>query len=251
MSFIAGGRAAAGTVTWQISGTVELVSETLIPGQYADGAQAIMDADVAAAGIAVGAPWSARVSFDPDAAGAEIDTGLVQFTTAGTRFEVTLGGYSASSGAGASGDAVVLSGAYGNALALSSPVTRTSSEVFADSAKLLLAALTHGTLPTGSLPVDPPDLQALATIGSTAFRGELNGTHFALLGHVLVPSADIFGGGDVPAGFTINGSISDVERVPEPPAFALAAAALTSLTLRRAFLAALARCRPGALRTAA
>ena len=234
------GFAAAGTMTWELSGTVDWSSPDDAPYPFFPPPQEVADlqAALAAAGIAHGTPWSARISFDSDAAGGSNgDPTVLTFPAAQTRFDFSAGSFTAATESTDTGDA---SGVYfgstdGDVLTFSAPLATTAGGLIADSATLALLSFVPGVLPYGVLPADPPEAASLAPFTTSTPRGPA-GTHFSVRGHILVPAADtgdIFGTGDVPASFVIAGALQSIALVPEPPVVSGAACLLAFFVLRR------------------
>jgi hypothetical protein len=222
--------ARADLVQWHVEGAITRVGEELAPGQpLGPDSAAIADA-LAGIGVQVGAPWSADLSFDSSAAPyTPAWSPSVTSFSAITGFSVSAGAFSGSSSTGGvfspygSGPGPVTARSDSGSFSLTFDADFLSSlfgELFPFEgvdpfrAKLVLVGAPADLLPGDSLPSDPPALELLGS-----------GSGFFITSELQTPS--------VLATFGVEGSITELQRVPEPAASSAALLGALSVLLGR------------------
>lgn len=221
--------ALAGTITWQLAGTIELAPQSCsVFGGFCDPYGHIADR-LAEVGLEPETRWMARFSFSPSAPPVPYPTpedvldSRVDFPEAQVFVSLELGSLEAESDASGSGYASVLlyEYLYDDVLVLGAPVFGGAGSVTLDSVQLALLSSLSAFSPF-ALPIDPPSIADLA-----------EGSRLRILGRALVPGKDVFNPNLVPAPFEMTGRIESFVRVPEPSALALAGVAGLAIAKRR------------------
>jgi hypothetical protein len=206
----------ADPVHWQIDGTIARVGEELAPGQPLGPDTAAIAAIFAGKGVQAGAAWTADLFFDGSADPLPQWSPYAVSVPANVRLSFEAGGFSAASpSAGGSGPATY--DLESSSLTFFSPGMASSGlpeDLFLQAlgldgllqGKVVLAGPPFSLAPS-ALPADPPDLGALSS-----------GTGLQLGGYVAVPANPL-------ASFMIEGTITEIHRVPEPSVTLLAALA--------------------------
>jgi hypothetical protein len=215
-------RARALTVTWELGGSVDDIGFALDEPQRA----ALLEEWQ----IGLGETWSARVSFDASAQpGAGADPSLVEFGDARTRFTFAVGILTTATADWDLTGTVSLNRAMpiADSLIFSAAMTGSSLSSLRSFLGYLELVTPYGEVFSATaLPTHPPETEDLMPRAADP-QSSLRGTHFNYLGFALLP------GSEAPIPFALDGRVTRLARVPEPPAPTLLLAPVLILARRR------------------
>lgn len=226
LAFALAGSAAAGTVTWQVEGTIDLVESPFLRNPNYPELSASLEAELAALGIGVGAAWRAVLQFDSATPGvpAPYDPWYVSFADAVDGFELELASLGLAirdPGSAHTTDATQPTTRL-RSLGFSIPVSSEDADLQGIAVSIGFWTRGNDGWSDGELTDTPPDLSSL-TVAELSFSGIAR-----------FPNPDPYSPlpwADLP--LTVTGTISRLEAVPEPAAGACVAAALAGIAALR------------------